>query len=108
MLHQIFFDITEIIQFVEIAVLLINIFDLLNDIEYTLLYGGKNGSSNAAQAFPMLNKIMCFPTAIYLDASNNVRKIYTGFYGPGTGEYFVKYSEENEVFIESLLDEINK
>ena len=79
-----------------------------NDIKYTLLYGGKNGSSNAELAFPMLNKIMSFPTAIYLDASNNVRKIYTGFYGPGTGEYFVKYSEENEMFIESLLEEINK
>jgi len=77
-----------------------------NNIEYTVLYGGKNGGANAEKVFPMLNKIMSFPTAIYLDPSNNVRKIYTGFYGPGTGDYFIEYTEKNEVFINSLLEEL--
>jgi thiol-disulfide isomerase/thioredoxin len=82
-------------------------YKLNNNIEYTILYGGKNGGENAEKVFPMLNKIMSFPTAIYLDPSNNVRKIYTGFYGPGTGDYFIEYTEKNEVFINSLLEGLN-
>lgn len=75
-----------------------------NKIEFTLLYGGKAGSSNASEVFPMLTKIMSFPTAIYLDKDNKVVKIYTGFYGPGTGRYYKEYTEKTEAFINSLLD----
>lgn len=78
-----------------------------NNINYTLLYGGKASSETAEEVFPMLNKIMSFPTAIYLDEANKVRKIYTGFYGPGTGEYYTRYTKETEYFIESLLEELN-
>ena len=76
-----------------------------NNIEYTLLYGGKANSKTAEEVFPMLNKIMSFPTAIYLDRSNVVRKIYTGFYGPGTGNFYTEYTKSTEVFIEKLLAE---
>ena len=79
-----------------------------NNIEYTLLYGGKASSKTAGEAFPMLNKIMSFPTAIYIDESNKVRKIYTGFYGPGTGEYYTEYTETTEKFIEFLIDELTE
>lgn len=75
-----------------------------NNIEYPLLYAGKSGSANASEAFPMLNKIMSFPTAIYLNENNEVLKIYTGFYGPGTGEYFIEYTSRTEEFIESVLN----
>lgn len=79
-----------------------------NNIEYTLLYGGKASSKVAGEVFPMLNKIMSFPTAIYVDESNKVRKIYTGFYGPGTGEYYSDYTSSTEKFIESLIEELNQ
>ena len=78
-----------------------------NKIEYTLLYGGKNSSKNAEQVFPVLDKVMSFPTAIYLDRENNVEKIYTGFYGPGTGQYHIDYTKENEKFISELLSKSN-
>jgi thiol-disulfide isomerase/thioredoxin/archaellum component FlaF (FlaF/FlaG flagellin family) len=74
-----------------------------NAMEYTLLYGGEASSEAAAKTFPMLNKIMSFPTAIYLDRSNNVVKIYTGFYGPGTGDYYLEYTKSTEAFIKNLL-----
>ena len=78
-----------------------------NGIEYTLLYGGKSSSSDATNAFPMLNKVMSFPTAIYLNKDNEVQKIYTGFYGPGTGEYYIEYVENTNKFISTLLKELN-
>jgi thiol-disulfide isomerase/thioredoxin len=78
-----------------------------NEIAYSMLYGGKSSSKDASAAFPMLNSIMSFPTAIYLNRDNEVEKIYTGFYGPGTGEYFVEYTQETEKFISELLKNAN-
>jgi len=74
-----------------------------NNINYTILYGGKSGNKNALEVFPYLDKIMSFPTAIYFDKKNNIRKIYTGFYGPGTGKYFEDYVVTTGIFIEELL-----
>jgi hypothetical protein len=46
---------------------------------------------------------MSFPTAIYLNKNDEVEKIYTGFYGPGTGQYYIDYTKETEKFITELL-----
>ena len=76
-----------------------------NGIEYAILYGGKSGNKDALEVFPYLDKMMSFPTAIYFDKDNNIRKIYTGFYGPGTGKYYEDYTVTTENFIEELLAE---
>lgn len=76
-----------------------------NNIEFTMLYGGKSGNKNALEVFPYLDKVMSFPTAIYFDKNNNIRKVYTGFYGPGTGHYYEDYTATTEIFIEELLAE---
>lgn len=76
-----------------------------NNIEFTMLYGGKSGNKNALEVFPYLDKVMSFPTAIYFDKNNNIRKVYTGFYGPGTGKYYTDYALSTENFIGELLAE---
>jgi thiol-disulfide isomerase/thioredoxin len=83
----------------------LNKYKVDNEVEYTMLYGGASGSKNALAVFPYLDKVMSFPTAIYFDKNNNIRKIYTGFYGPGTGEYYANYRASTETFIEELLAE---
>jgi hypothetical protein len=40
-----------------------------------------------AKAPYQLSHFLAFPTTIFLDKKGNVRKIYTGFSGPGTGQY---------------------
>lgn len=72
---------------------------------YQILLGGATRDDKASDALPMLNHIMSYPTAIFIDKKGQVRKIHTGFYGPGTGDYYNKYTEETEVFIETLLKE---
>lgn len=72
-------------------------------IEYTLLLGGSTREDKAAEAFPMLNHIMSYPTAIYLDKNHQVAKIHTGFAGPGTPVY-AEYVKENNDFIEQLIN----
>jgi hypothetical protein len=53
----------------------------------------------------MLNHVMSFPTSIFIDRRGLVRKIHTGFYGPGTGSYYDRFVEKNQTFIEKLLSE---
>lgn len=73
--------------------------------EYDFLIAGKASKIEAAKALPMLNHIMSYPTSIFIDRQGNIRKIRTGFYGPSTGEYYVKYTEQTNRMVEKLLSE---
>ena len=73
------------------------------DVDYTVVMGGYTRNDNALDVFPMLNHIMSYPTTIFIDKEGEIRKIHTGFYGPGTGDYFEKFTKETETFITSLL-----
>jgi thiol-disulfide isomerase/thioredoxin len=73
--------------------------------DYEFLVTGLNGSAQASQALPMLNAVMAFPTTIYIDKKGRVRKVYTGFSGPGTGIYYDKFKQETDLFISKLLAE---
>jgi thiol-disulfide isomerase/thioredoxin len=72
---------------------------------YEFLITMKTGNVQAAEALPMLNEVMAFPTTIYIDKKGNVRKIYTGFSGPATGEAYKQYVKETTSFVEKLLAE---
>ncbi len=72
---------------------------------YNFLITGKTGKEEAATVFPMLNEIIAFPTTIYIDKQGKIRKIYTGFNGPGTGDYYIKTKTDTKAFIEKLLNE---
>jgi thiol-disulfide isomerase/thioredoxin len=73
--------------------------------EYAFLFAGKADRKKTLSDFEMLNSITSYPTSIFLDRNKKVRKIHTGYYGPGTGEYYYKYKEENEMLIEKMLAE---
>jgi hypothetical protein len=53
----------------------------------------------------MLTKFVAFPTTVILDKTGKVRKIHTGFNGPGTGEHYTKFVKEFEENIDELLKE---
>ncbi len=74
-------------------------------IEYDILIAGKASKIDAAKALPMLNHIMSYPTTIFIDRQGNIRKIRTGFYGPGTGEFYIRYIEQTNDFVSKLLAE---
>ena len=74
-------------------------------MDYDVLLAGLNSGVEAAKALPMLNQVMSFPTTIYIDKQGKVRKIHTGFSGPGTGEYYQKFTEDFDRFMEMLIEE---
>ncbi|HEX8326169.1 MAG TPA: TlpA disulfide reductase family protein [Hymenobacter sp.] len=75
------------------------------NIGYELAVAGVSNKDSVAKSMPQLAKFLAFPTTIFLDKKGNVRKIHTGFAGPGTGKY---YEEEIAGFnrtVDKLLKE---
>ncbi|MDX5346097.1 MAG: TlpA family protein disulfide reductase, partial [Hymenobacteraceae bacterium] len=75
------------------------------DIEYELLVAGTASKEAASQALPMLNQVISFPTTIFIDKKGKVRKIHTGFSGPGTGRYYDEFVQDFNQTVEKLLAE---
>ncbi|MES2798495.1 MAG: TlpA disulfide reductase family protein [Bacteroidota bacterium] len=76
-----------------------------HQINFELLVGGSVKEGRANVDFQSLNKIVSFPTSIFIDKKGEVRKIHTGFSGPGTGEYYTAFVTEINNFIKELLAE---
>lgn len=72
---------------------------------YEFLLGGAKREDNAAEMLPMLNHIMSYPTAIFIDKEVKVRRIHTGFYGPSTGKYYTDFTTKTEELLKQMLNE---
>jgi thiol-disulfide isomerase/thioredoxin len=76
------------------------------NIPYPLLITGYTpGRGDPQKSLPMLADFKGFPTTIIIDKKGDVRKIHTGFSGPGTGEHYTEFVQEFEKLTEDLLAE---
>lgn len=73
-------------------------------IPYQMAFGGKAQKDEVLARFPALADFYAYPTSIFVDRKGKVRKIHTGFRGPGTSDYKAFVFETN-TFIENLLQE---
>ncbi|RMG81150.1 MAG: TlpA family protein disulfide reductase [Bacteroidetes bacterium] len=73
-------------------------------MNYDIAFAGYYDKEEAAKALPMLNHVLSYPTLIFLDKNNKVRKIHTGFAGPATAEYEAFKAEFDEL-VNKLLAE---
>lgn len=73
--------------------------------KYEFLIAGDASKKKAEELLPFLDKIMSFPTTIYIDRDGVIRKVHTGFYGPGTGQYYLEYVNHIQAFVQKLLNE---
>lgn len=74
------------------------------DIPYEILYAGVSNKKEATKSLPMLNHILSFPTMIFIDRQNKVRRIHTGFSGPATSQY-QDFQNNFDQFVKELLAE---
>lgn len=74
-------------------------------VPYPLLIAGEFDKQKAAQSLPALVDLVAFPTLIYLDRNQRVRRINTGFTGPGTGPAYLRWIESHELLIQKLMAE---
>ena len=72
-------------------------------VDYPVLLAGT--IQEAGIKLPQLNHVMAFPTSIVVDKKGQVRKIHTGFTGPGTGSYYHEYIKEFTAYIRQLQAE---
>ena len=73
------------------------------NIQYTVLYGGNAKRATADIIFTMLDGVKSFPTTIYVGKDGLIKKVYSGFNGPGTGEYYDQYLEQTKKLIEEMV-----
>ena len=64
-----------------------------------------NDSLRTEKTLPQIKKILGFPTTIFIDKKGRVRKISTGFNGPGTGDHYEIFKKEFNEIIDHLLTE---
>lgn len=72
-------------------------------LDFTFLVGGPANKKFVSEQFHMLNSVISFPTSIFIGRDGMVKRIHTGFNGPGTGHYYQEYVENTNSLIESLL-----
>jgi len=56
-------------------------------------------------ALPELDNFKAFPTTVIIDKKGVVRKIHSGFSGPGTGVFYKEFVAEFSAQIEVLIVE---
>jgi hypothetical protein len=67
------------------------------------IFAGRASKDNTAKLFPMLSDIISYPTLIFIDKSQNIQQIYTGFYGPGTGEYYDDFMNDTRQLLADMI-----
>jgi thiol-disulfide isomerase/thioredoxin len=65
--------------------------------------GADSPQKAAAIVFAQLNHVMSFPTLILIGKDGKVKKVWTGFYGPGTGVHYREHTAEIEDAVLRLL-----
>lgn len=56
-------------------------------LPWPVLLAGPSDKGAAGIALPMLNKIYSYPTLLFVDRNNKVKRIYTGFNGKATSKF---------------------
>jgi thiol-disulfide isomerase/thioredoxin len=74
------------------------------NIPEKFLFGGRASKKIATEKFPMLNSISSFPTLIFIGRDRKVAQVYTGFYGPGTGDYYTDFMESKKDLLQTLVN----
>ncbi len=74
-------------------------------IDYPLLLAGTSDKTAAAATLPDLTAVLAYPTTVLIGRDGRVRRIHSGFSGPGTGGHYDALVEELEGAIEELLEE---
>jgi thiol-disulfide isomerase/thioredoxin len=72
------------------------------EVDWPILLAGSSDKREASRALPMLNRVISFPTLLFVDRDNRIQRIHTGFNGPATSKY-AAFREEFDAAIQDLL-----
>jgi thiol-disulfide isomerase/thioredoxin len=69
-----------------------------------LIAGTTTDKKEAAQSLPFLSGVVAYPTMVFLDKNNSIRRIHTGFDGPATSQH-AAFASEFDTFVKQLISE---
>ncbi|MEJ7683082.1 MAG: TlpA disulfide reductase family protein [Segetibacter sp.] len=77
------------------------------NVQYPVLITGVTVSDTlrTEKTLPQVTRIKVFPSSIIIDKKGKVRKLDTGFFGPGTGKHYETYKKEFYETVDELLEE---
>ncbi len=76
-------------------------------VPYDFVIAGNKDKKEAAKTLPMLNHVLSFPTTIFIGKDGTVKRIHTGFSGPGTRIYYEQFIQRfNDTVDELLADKL--
>ncbi|WP_316817367.1 TlpA disulfide reductase family protein [Pedobacter nyackensis] len=75
------------------------------DVQYPILLTGVTVSDpkKTEKTLPQLTDIKVFPTTVFIDKTGKISGVETNFFGPATGQHYLKYKEEFEKTVNLLL-----
>jgi thiol-disulfide isomerase/thioredoxin len=75
------------------------------NVPYDFVIAGVNDKAKASETLPALNRVLAFPTTIFIGKDGKVKSIHTGFSGPGTGVYYEQFVQHFNETVNELLAE---
>jgi thiol-disulfide isomerase/thioredoxin len=75
------------------------------NVPWPVVIGGQADKQLASQSFPLLDAVRAYPTMIFIDSSDNVAAVYTGFNGPATGAAHGRMKEQLHGIVRRLLQQ---
>ncbi len=73
------------------------------NVTRSVLLAGPSDKEAALKALPMLNKSFSYPTLLFVDRNNKVKRIYTGFNGKATSE-FAEFERSFKASVAELIE----
>jgi len=74
------------------------------NIPWKLLIAGTSDKSKAAEQLPFLDKILSYPTSIFVNRDHEIEAIHVGFNGPATGSAYYNEIQRYNEHINEILD----
>jgi len=74
-------------------------------VEFPTLIAGTHEKAKAAEQLPQLSGVHAYPTFLFIDRKGRVRRIYSGFAGPATGEHHEQMTESLGQTLDTLVAE---
>ena len=73
------------------------------DIPWPLLIAGQSDKDKAAESLPFLNKVLSYPTTIFVNKNHRINAIHVGFNGPATGSAYYNEIQRFKRHINEIL-----
>jgi hypothetical protein len=73
------------------------------NVPWPVLLAGPSDKEAALKALPMLNKIFSYPTLLFVDRNNKVKRVYTGFNGKATSK-FAEFERSFKASVAELIE----